>query len=63
LDILREVESAMPLQSPSGIPSLTVIQVLREEAQSPTPERTKRGRRSDPYTELGTDRNDRDHAE
>lgn len=52
LDILREVEAAMPLQSTSGIPSLTVIQVLREEAQSPPPERTKSGRRSDPYSEL-----------
>jgi hypothetical protein len=61
LDILQEVESAMPLQSPSGIPSLTVIQVLREEAQSPPPERTKRGRR-DPYSELNTG-DTGDHAE
>jgi hypothetical protein len=55
LEILREVEAAMPLQSPSGIPSLTVIQVLREEAQSPSKEKPS-GRRADTYRDLdGTD--------
>jgi hypothetical protein len=53
LDILREVDAALPIQSPSGIPSLTVIQVLREEAQSPSQEKPS-GRRSDPYSELST---------
>jgi hypothetical protein len=54
LEILREVEAAMPLQSPSGIPSLTVIQVLREEAQSPSKEKPS-GRRPDTYSELTAD--------
>jgi hypothetical protein len=54
LDILREVEAAMPLQSQSGIPSLTVIQVLREEAQSP-PKEKPGGRRNAIYGDLGGD--------
>jgi hypothetical protein len=55
LDILREVDAAQPVPSPSGIPSLTLIQVLREEAQSPPPERTASGRRADPYRDLSSD--------
>lgn len=51
LEILREVEAALPLQSTSGIPSLTVIQVLREEALSPPKEKPS-GRRADPYRDL-----------
>jgi hypothetical protein len=56
LDILREVDAAQPVPGPSGIPTLTLIQVLREEAQSQPPERTNRGRRSDPYSETSTRR-------
>jgi hypothetical protein len=63
LDILREVDAAQPVPGPSGIPTLTMIQVLREEAQSPTPERTQRGRRSDTYSELTTDGPTGDTAE
>jgi hypothetical protein len=55
LDILCEVDAAQPVPGPSGIPTLTLIQVLREEAQSRPPERTKSGRRPDPYSELRTD--------
>jgi hypothetical protein len=51
LDILREVDAAQPVPGPSGIPTLTMIQVLREEAQTPSPERTQRGKR-DPYRDL-----------
>lgn len=52
LDILREVDAAQPLPAPTGTPTLTLIQVHREEAQSPSPERTKSGRRNDPYRDL-----------
>jgi hypothetical protein len=55
LDILREVDAAQPLPSPTSIPTLTLIQVHREDAQSQTPERTKSGRRSDPYADIRTD--------
>lgn len=55
LDILRLLEAAQPVQGSSGNPTLTLIQLLREEAQSPLPERTQRGRRSDPYSELTPD--------
>jgi len=51
LQILREVDEAQPVPSPSGIPILTLIQVLREEAQS-NPRETTNGRRSDTYSEL-----------
>jgi hypothetical protein len=55
LDILREVDAAQPVPGPSGIPTLTLIQVLREEAQSQPPERTNRGRRNDPYSDIRPD--------
>jgi hypothetical protein len=53
LDILRDMEDAQPIQSSSGIPVLTSIQTLREEAQSGVKE-TKRGR-SGTYRDLGDD--------
>ena len=34
LDMLRDLDAAQPVQSPSGIPVLTVMQLLREDAQS-----------------------------
>ena len=55
LDILREVDAAQPLPAPTSTPTLTLIQLHREEAQSPSPERTKSGRRTDPYSELRSD--------
>lgn len=56
LDILRMVDAAQPYpgQQPS-LPTLTLIQVHREDAQSQTPERTKSGRRTDPYADIRTD--------
>jgi hypothetical protein len=51
LDLLREVDAAQPVPNPSGIPMLTLIQVLREEAQS-TPQEKPNGRRSGIYNEL-----------
>ena len=35
LEILAEVDGAQPIPSPLGIPTMTLIQVLREEAQHP----------------------------
>jgi hypothetical protein len=60
LDILREVDAAQPIPAPTSTPTLTLIQILREDAQSPTPERTKSGRRADPYRDLndGSDGSD-----
>ena len=55
LEVLRLLEAAQPVQGNSGNPTLTMIQLLREEAQSPPIERTKSGRRADPYSELRTD--------
>lgn len=55
LDILREVDAAQPIPAPTSTPTLTLIQILREDAQSPTPERTNSGRRSDPYADLRSD--------
>lgn len=52
LEILRLLEAAQPAQGSSGNPTLTLIQLLREEAQSPPPERQKNGRRPDPYSDL-----------
>jgi hypothetical protein len=55
LDILREVDAAQPQPAPTNIPTLTLIQVHRQDAQSPPSERTKSGRRSDPYADIRTD--------
>jgi hypothetical protein len=52
LEILRLLEAAQPVQGSSGNPTLTMIQLLREEAQSPPSERTASGRRPDPYRDL-----------
>jgi hypothetical protein len=54
LDILREVDAAQPVPG-AELPSLTLIQVLREDAQSALTERNPRGRRNGLYNELGTD--------
>jgi hypothetical protein len=53
LEILRDMEAAQPVQSPTGIPILTSIQTLREEAQSGGKE-IKRAR-SGTYRDLGDD--------
>jgi hypothetical protein len=58
LDILREVDAAQPIPAPTGTPTLTLIQVHREEAQSPPTERNPRGRRNGLYNELGSDGDD-----
>jgi hypothetical protein len=55
LDILREVDAAQPIPAPTSTPTLTLIQLHREEAQLPPSERTKSGRRADPYSDLRTD--------
>lgn len=54
LELLREVDAAQPVPSPSGIPILTLIQVLREEAQS-TPQERPSGRRNGIYNDLDGD--------
>jgi hypothetical protein len=48
LEILAMVESGQPAQHPDGIPVLTLIQLLREEA-NPPPQEKKRDRRNDQY--------------
>lgn len=55
LDILREVDAAQPVAAPTSTPTLTLIQVLREDAQSHPTERNPRGRRADTYSDLRTD--------
>jgi hypothetical protein len=55
LEILRLLEAAQPVQGSSGNPTLTLIQLLREEAQSPPSERTASGRRTDPYSDIRPD--------
>jgi hypothetical protein len=54
LDILRDVDGAQPVQSPGGIPILTLLQVLREGAQS-SPQEKPNGRRTGPYADLRSD--------
>lgn len=54
LDLLRELDAAQPVQAPSGNPTLTLIQVHREEAQSPPQERNPNGKRTDPYSDLNS---------
>lgn len=54
LDMLRDLDEAQPIQSPSGIPVLTVLQLLREDAQS-NPQEKPNGRRSSPYRDLDPD--------
>lgn len=54
LDMLRDVDEAQPLPAPSGIPVITVLQLLREDAQS-TPQEKPNGRRSDPYSDIRAD--------
>jgi hypothetical protein len=54
LDILRIVEAAQPLPAPAHIPTLTLIQVPRGST-IPSSERTKSGRRNDPYADLRAD--------
>lgn len=46
LEILRSMDEAQPVQSPSGVPVLTLIQTLREAAQSTTSKEPKRDRSS-----------------
>lgn len=54
LDMLRDVDEAQPLPAPSGIPVLTVLQLLREDAQS-TPQEKPNARRADPYSDIRSD--------
>lgn len=51
LDVLRAMEDAQPVKSPTGIPIMTAIQTLREEAQS-APKEKLRGGRDGPYRDL-----------
>jgi hypothetical protein len=56
LDALRMVEAANPLAAPnSSTPTLTLIQVLLADAQSPPQQRTSNGRRNDPYSDIRPD--------
>jgi hypothetical protein len=48
LDILAMVETGQPISHPEGQPILTLIQVLREEANS-QPQEKPSGRRNDRY--------------
>jgi hypothetical protein len=52
LEVLRSMDEAQPVQSPTGIPILTLIQTLHEEAQS-APKEKPLARRNGPYTDLG----------
>jgi hypothetical protein len=51
LEVLATLEEAQPIQHASGLPILTVIQVLREEAQKPATEKRKR-ERADRFAEI-----------
>jgi hypothetical protein len=51
LEILADAEQGQPVAHPTGIPLLSVIQVLREEVQS-TPQENAHGRRYDRNSEL-----------
>jgi hypothetical protein len=53
LEALQECEQAQPIGG-VGIPALTLIQMLRETAQSAAKEKPL-GRRRDPYGELSDD--------
>jgi hypothetical protein len=44
LEILAMADAAQPVRHESGLPILTAIQVLREEAQKPGTEKAKRTR-------------------
>lgn len=44
LEILADAELGQPVPHPDGLPILTVIQVLREEAQKPAPDKRNRDR-------------------
>lgn len=48
LDILAMVETGQPVPHPEGLPVLTLLQTLREEANS-QPQENKRDRRNDQY--------------
>jgi hypothetical protein len=48
LELLAMVDSGQPVQHPDGLPVLTLIQLLREEA-NPPPQENKRDRRTDQY--------------
>lgn len=54
LEVLEMMDEVQPVQNPSGIPVLTLIQLLREAAQG-TPKEKPVGRRSDQYADLGDD--------
>lgn len=53
LDLLRELEAAQPAGSPSGVPVLTLIQILREQAQSAGNKERNVATRDGTYAELG----------
>jgi hypothetical protein len=57
LDILAMAEAGQPVPHPGGLPVLTLIQVLREEANQ-QPQENKRGRRNDRYRDLDGDDSD-----
>ena len=52
LELLAECEAGQPAQHPSGAPILTVIQVLREEAQQQPDEKGKDRSRYDRTQDL-----------
>lgn len=50
LDLLRDLDAAQPVQSPSGLPVLTLIQTLRESVQATPAKETPVANR--PYADL-----------
>jgi hypothetical protein len=61
LEILRDVESAMPVQHPGGIPILTMLQIFREETQSQQENPNgRRARNRDTYDDLSASGGDDD---
>jgi hypothetical protein len=52
LDLLHDAERGQPAAHPEGIPILTTIQILVEEAQQAGTEKKKDGRRNDRYRDL-----------
>ncbi len=50
LDMLRDAARGQPIDDPGNALTLTLIQVLSEEAQS-TPAENQRGRRTDRYSD------------
>jgi len=54
LEVLRDLDAAQPVQPGTGAPILTLIQLLREAAQS-TPQETTRDRPAELYADISED--------